>query len=90
MTIWIEYTGYQTLRNGRVVKRKRRHEVTRELPPHARNVKIIGVHKYPSATLVDVSYESPQAYRGGVRHYRKRTQTIKIGKTAGKVKIVKK
>ena|GEM_PF-4081256 len=90
MTLYLEYIGYQRLRNGAVVKRKRLHEVTRELPKGARNVKIVGVRRYPVATLVDVQYEAPQTYRGGIRHLRKRTQTIRLGKAAGSVRLVRK
>jgi hypothetical protein len=89
MTLWLKYVGLQTYRDGSVKKRVRMHEVTRELPPHAKNVKIVGVHKYPSATLVDIQYEAPQHYRHGYSHLRKRIQTIRLGKSVGVVRLVR-
>ena len=87
--MWLQYVGLQKLRNGKVVKRIRLHEVTRELPPHARNVKIVGIHKLPVATLVDIQYMAPQRYRNGIVHARKRVQTIRLGKAVSGVKLIR-
>ena len=90
MALWIKYVGLQKYRDGSVKKRIRMHEVTRELPPHARNVRIVGIHKLKDATLIDIQYEAPQRYKDNFIHMRKRMQTIRIGKVVGGIKLIKK
>lgn len=85
----IKYNGVQILRNGEEIRKVRTVDLKRTFPDGARNIKIEDVYHFPSATLVDISYEYPQAYRNGKVHMKKMIRTEKIGKDAKNVRLVK-